>query len=85
MEDSPLQEKRVSQSVIRASYTAQPTVGGSPNGSLLKKKKIGIRVKPSSLLTFEGLMGPAKALIDNTGSLGLPVYLDKVLWGLSSV
>lgn len=30
-------------------------------------------------------MGPAKALIDNTGSLGLPVYLDKVLWGLSSI
>lgn len=60
--------------------------------SLLEKKKLkkgkkGIRVGWSScyILTFEGLMGPAKALIDNTGSLGLPGYLDKGVWGISSV
>lgn len=30
-------------------------------------------------------MGPAKALMDSTGSLGLPGYLGQALWGPSSV
>lgn len=49
----------------------------------IKRRSTG--VTGSSLLTFEGLMGPAKALMDSTGSLGLPGYLGQALWGPSSV